>query len=703
MISYEDFLNLEGDNQHIEWVDGEVIQMPPVSNDHQSASLFLLTLIELEYVDIKELGVIRYEPFQMKTGPNLPGRSPDVMFIARRNLGRLKRAHVEGPADVVVEVISPGSRVIDRGDKHHEYERGGVREYWLIDPQRKQAEFYLLGRDRIYQAADLADGIFRSSVLKGFWIKTSWLWQDPPPSTLAILRVMGVTMCRAQRRKRVVMASIKRGASWVYMKLKVLSTESYLKNLRLRMPFRFGITTFDRKCPHLFLRLLLEVDGKATWGVAADMLPNKWFTKDPSTTYAADIDDMLKIIQSACDLSVAVGSHEQVYDWWQHVYQGQQAWAGGWGYPPLLAGFGTSLVERAAIDAFCRHRRMPFSRVIRDNQLGIRLGRIHQELDGAQPRDLIPPESLRQLTIRHTVGMTDPLTDAEIADADRVVDGLPQSLEACIAEYGLTHFKIKLWGEAARDTERVRQIARIITANAGDFYAFTFDANENFKPSGAFRSFWDALTADSSLKDFLRRMICVEQPLHRAVALDDDARREFAGWNNRPPMIIDESDATLSSAATALDVGYSGTSHKNCKGIIKGIANAALLEHRRRADRGRTYILTGEDLTNIGPIALMQDLAVVANLGITHLERNGQHYFKGLAMFPADIQNAVLDEHPDLYRRHAEGFATLRIERGTLQVGSVVDRGCGANEEVDVTHFTPVKNWSYASLVGQSA
>jgi hypothetical protein len=275
-------------------------------------------------------------------------------------------------------------------------------------------------------------------------------------------------------------------------------------------------------------------------------------------------------------------------------------------------------------------------------------------------------------------------------------------LEASISTYGLTHFKIKLWGEAAKDTERVRDIARIIAANAGAFYAFTFDANENFKTVGAFRAFWDALTADASLKDFLGKMMCVEQPLHRAVALDDDARREFAGWSNRPPMIIDESDATLSSAATALEVGYSGTSHKNCKGIFKGIANAALLEHRRRADRSRKYILTGEDLTNIGPVALMQDLAVVANLGITHLERNGQHYFKGLAMFPATVQDAVLKAHPDLYRRHADGFATLQIERGTLQVGSVVDRGIGANAEVDVTQFTPAKNWTYASLTGQS-
>ena len=49
----------------------------------------------------------------------------------------------------------------------------------------------------------------------------------------------------------------------------------------------------------------------------------------------------------------------------------------------------------------------------------------------------------------------------------------------------------------------------------------------------------------------------------------------------------------------------------------------------------------------------MQDLSLVANLGIPHAERNGHHYFKGLGMFSAEVQEAVLEAHRDLYRRHA--------------------------------------------------
>src|ERR1700691_4137916 len=132
------------------------------------------------------------------------------------------------------------------------------------------------------------------------------------------------------------------------MKLKVISTSLRLQNLRLRIPFRFGIITMT-ECPHLFLTAQLEIDGQRAWGIAADSLPNKWFTKDPAALYSDDIADMLKVIRSACEIATALGNQESLFDLWERTYQAQQAWAGGWGYPPLLAGFGSSLVERAAI------------------------------------------------------------------------------------------------------------------------------------------------------------------------------------------------------------------------------------------------------------------------------------------------------------------------------------------------------------------
>lgn len=140
-------------------------------------------------------------PRQKKNGPCLlqplpdEDRSKSAGPRARCNLrfkqepARLKRLYLDGPADLVVEIISPGSRGVDRGDKFYEYEQGGVPEYWLIDPDRKQAEFYLRGEDGIHRPAPVGkDGVDHSQVLPGLWLKVDWLWQEPLPPLLDVLR-----------------------------------------------------------------------------------------------------------------------------------------------------------------------------------------------------------------------------------------------------------------------------------------------------------------------------------------------------------------------------------------------------------------------------------------------------------------------------------------------------------------------------------
>ena len=129
---------------------------------------------------------------------------------------------------------------------------------------------------------------------------------------------------------------------------------------------------------------MVDIDGNRCHGIAADFLPNKWLTKDPDTTFEQDIVEMRKIIEMACQIAKSAGKRESVFDLWEHLYLAHSAWSGGWNYPPLLSGFGPSLIERAVIDAFCRSQELPFSQALRQNRLGIRLGRIHDELSGEQ-------------------------------------------------------------------------------------------------------------------------------------------------------------------------------------------------------------------------------------------------------------------------------------------------------------------------------
>ena len=452
------------------------------------------------------------------------------------------------------------------------------------------------------------------------------------------------------------------------MKLRVADKiRLFTIDLQTRMPFRYGIATVT-SLPHLLLELKLEIDGKIHRGLAAENLAPKWFTKNPDTTPQQDIDELLTVIESACGFAASASSSASVYELWRSVYVQQQRWGTDRKLPPLLTNFGTTLIERAIIDAFCRATNQTFAQAVRRNTLGI----------PEKPAQL-PPDPLRSVIVRHTVGLSDPLTDAQIPPNERLDDGLPQSLEACTRAYDLTHFKIKIGGDVARDAERLRDVAALLGEKQN--VRFTLDGNESYDNVEGFRAFWSAVQHEPFVR---ANMLFVEQPLHRAVAFTPELER----WPDRPAIIIDESDDQPESFRLALSRGYAGTSFKSCKGVFKGIANTCLARRRER-ERGVRTILSAEDLTTVGPVSLLQDLAVVATLGIPHVERNGHHYFRGLSMFPPQIQRDVLKHHVDLYRDI--GFPTLDIRDGRINVASVVDAPFGYALDLDLEQVTSNK------------
>ncbi|HVK05539.1 MAG TPA: hypothetical protein VM490_18840 [Armatimonadaceae bacterium] len=476
--------------------------------------------------------------------------------------------------------------------------------------------------------------------------------------------------------------------------LRVREAAAFRMPVRTRMPFRYGIATVT-DLPHLFVRVRLALgDGTEAVGMSADHLAPKWFTKDPATAFEDDAAEMLRVISRAMETAADLGECGSVFDLWSRLYAAQARWARAHAVAPLLAHFGTSLVERAVIDAVCRAAGRPFADLLRENDFGIRLGDVHPELGDAHPADLLPAlgTPLPRILARHTVGLSDPLVEADRTEEHQVSDGLPVTLEECVRVYGLRHFKLKVGADAARYVPRLERTIAVIRQNRphGDDFAFSLDGNEAFTTVADFRAFWDAFTASPALRrDALPRLLFVEQPLHRSVALSPETGAAFADWPERPPIIIDESDAETTSLPTALSLGYAGTSHKNCKGVIKGIANACLIAHCRRcADPATPLILSGEDLTNIGPVAQMQDLAVQAALGIESVERNGHHYFSGLSMFPQAVQDATLRAHPDLYHSGLAGFATLTVADGALDLGTVnAAPGLGVGFLPDVEAF----------------
>ncbi len=433
------------------------------------------------------------------------------------------------------------------------------------------------------------------------------------------------------------------------MKLRVRSCVSIEKQLHTRIPFRYGIATMTH-VTHLFLKVHVDIDGRTYTGVAADNLPPKWFTKDPDSPVEQDVEQMRSVIRSACSIAEAAGTASSVFALSKSIGDEQHRALAD--LPPLLANFGASLVERAIISAVTQAVGAPFHRFVHAPEFGVSLAACYPQLAGRTLREFLPAAPLDRVAVRHTVGLGDPLTDADVAPADRIDDGLPHSLEACTRAYDLKYLKIKLSGDVEGDLDRMLGIARVVAPDI----RFTLDGNEQYRSVESLRAFWERFTADPRLTSFLKGLIFLEQPLHREIALRDDVRQQLIDWRGRPAMIIDESGGDLASVERALDGGYVGASHKNCKGVIKGLAAACLI-------KSRGGVQSGEDLSNVGPVALLQDLAVVATLGIGHVERNGHHYFRGLSVFPPQIAEVVAEQHADLLESRGD-LKTLRIGKG---------------------------------------
>jgi Uma2 family endonuclease len=188
-MTFEEFMAWAGEDTLAELAQGEIVMMTPASILHQDLLKFLTRVLS-DYVEVQGLGWVGAAPIAMRLSPDT-AREPDLLFVSNDHLERVKQTYVDGPADLVIEIVSADSVGRDRGEKYYEYEQAGIAEYWLIDSRTRRAEFYQLQDAYYHPILPDAQAIYRSRMLPGFWLNVNWLQQEPLPAVEDVLLDVG--------------------------------------------------------------------------------------------------------------------------------------------------------------------------------------------------------------------------------------------------------------------------------------------------------------------------------------------------------------------------------------------------------------------------------------------------------------------------------------------------------------------------------
>jgi hypothetical protein len=433
-------------------------------------------------------------------------------------------------------------------------------------------------------------------------------------------------------------------------------------------PFRFGAVVINAT-PQAFVRVEIEVEGKGrATGASAEFLVPKWFDKRPHLSPEQTVDELRRSLLIARDIYLAHSAYETAFGLHAACIGAQVEACVREDIPPLAAAYGPAEIDKAILDALLRCTGGNFFDGMKSNIAGVDARLSRDLIDADMSRFLAGRNRLEHVAIRHTVGMDDKVEgEGGVADTKE--------------NAGARYFKLKLNGDPQHDADRLTRIGKELATLPYD-YRVTLDANEQYADLVALSSLVEQLDRDTALRPIAQKLLYIEQPMPR-----DITRQSPLGALARRDFIVDEADDSYDAFPAARALGYRGISSKSCKGIYKSVINATRAA-KWSAD-GEKCFIAGEDLTCQAGLAVQQDLALGALIGVTHAERNGHHYVDGFGDTPAAGAEAFLTAHPDLYVRDGNKIR-LAIHDGDLLTGSLTTPGFATSVHPDWSAISPL-------------
>lgn len=465
--------------------------------------------------------------------------------------------------------------------------------------------------------------------------------------------------------------------------LVVREIETGVRPVHLRMPFRFGSVTLHA-CPQLFLRATIEVIGHGTHvGHAAELMMPKWFDKRPEFTLTNNVTQLADSVETAAQTYLD-DSPTTSFELFARHYAGIRQQGRRQGFTELTSSYGEAVLERAVIDALCKALEISFFEAAHQNVFGLQAEACIPDMNGFDfSAWLASLQPLASLEARHTVGLLDELGCSHMDEV-----ALPRSLTDVIARYGNRIFKIKLAGDPLEDVQRAADVLAVIDPLVPD-YRFTLDGNEQYADTDKLDDLLMRLPHLPLLKKRPAALLYIEQPIPRDICLD----LVLSATQVPAPLLMDEADGTLDAFVRGREQGWRGVSSKACKGLYKSIVNRARCDlwndQARRDGKLPAFFMSAEDLTCQAGLAVQQDLAIAAVLGLAHCERNGHHYVDGFGDSPPNEQQAFALLHNDLYET-SSGHPRLAIHEGRLAIDSLFNPGFAHRVDPDWHQMQPL-------------
>jgi hypothetical protein len=464
-------------------------------------------------------------------------------------------------------------------------------------------------------------------------------------------------------------------------KVTVRDISFFERQVPFTKPFRFGAVVINAAA-QAFVRVEIEVEGKSTSvGASAELMAPKWFDKRSQLTPEQTVEELRRSLGIARDLYLTGAGFETAFGLHASRIAAQVDACAREDIPPLAAAYGPAEIDKAILDALLRGLGVNFFDGMAANITGID-ARLSPDLsDDELAQFLGRCRRLPRVAIRHTVGLDDQVEGGKGGVADIRENS------------GARYFKLKLNGNPDADAARLIRIGKELAALSYD-YSITLDANEQYADLAVLNALVDRLDRDPALRPIAAKLLYIEQPMPRDITkaspLGALAGRDF---------IIDEADDSYDAFPVARALGYRGISSKSCKGIYKSVVNAT--RAAKWSAGGEKFFITGEDLTCQAGLAVQQDLALGALIGVTHAERNGHHYVDGFGDTPAAAAQAFLAGHPDLYASDGNSIR-LSIHDGDLVTGSLATPGFATSVHPDWTALSPLQQPKAKSRQEQS-